>query len=877
MLSCGEIVLSSDAEVQEFYSLAKALGMDRDNEGSQQKKPCQLQEEESKAKDTFDVQKEVNQVEEDETASEEKEDLQSKNKFEELKYLVSSAKVEKGEMIPCPLSGCKAKRQNASAILIHLCHAHFRPELMKRRETELEIVSSSDRIECLECGAVKSTIFNLVAHYGVTHQDLAEVALETVALEVRKSQENNEMQLTQDCDKENQSGGGDDGGNDNETSSRPSSWGRNFSGDEKQKARKLKKLCRSSSSGFECFLCPKGSTHLRYFSRLLQHLSVTHFPRRLIDLHSPDQGEGPNGDHLGDHQYTATWTSRKGAMPVRCTECGRSISSVLNMVQHYGVVHGQVVSMALKMHKQNSGVPAERNRPLPAKKKGTKSTKGRKGSATGRDEAKCEKLKSLCPKAPNMKKGLCCPFCTHVNSNGFKGLLQHMTVNHFRAKIISKRPELKKAKRFKAEADEDSRVWRCQECPSRFISRILLVCHYGSVHGDVLDPALQALKGRARGEPALVKTTGTEREQKTNETGGGPFLTAISRQKGGEGRGKKAPPTFKGTPHRDEEKCERLKSLCERNANGTIKRCPLCFEVCHVGSFSSLLKHLALSHFRTEITSARQPRPVEEDGDGKRWHCRECPSKFDSVSLVVCHYGSVHGDVLDLAIEALTETKEKEPAKEEEPELQMEEVVSVNAKEKEEKMEPETTQSPPIATLINQDEGREKDEKKELVVANGPPLRDEAKCERLQSFCPRAADGEGRHCPFCSQVFPEPFSNLLRHITAAHFESEVCAGRPDALADRRAAGGEEEDPRVWTWCCQECRAMFRDRTLLVCHYGDTHGDVLDPALQALQAALDTEVAEETVMMDMNDTETVVEQGLVDFDAADPMMVISCPP
>ena len=71
--------------------------------------------------------------------------------------------------------------------------------------------------------------------------------------------------------------------------------------------------------------------------------------------------------------------------------------------------------------------------------------------------------------------------------------------------------------------------------------------------------------------------------------------------------------------------------------------------------------------------------------------------------------------------------------------------------------------------------------------------------------------------------------------------------------------------------------MFRDRTLLVCHYGDTHGDVLDPALQALQAALDTEVAEETVMMDMNDTETVVEQGLVDFDAADPMMVISCPP
>ena len=523
MLSCGETILASNAEVDEFYELARVLGMDKENgerlvdhRSEQPQLPNGGQEEVCETVDLTDQEVEDNYEEiyvtdaqesiyEEEGRKEEEKTITGSQDLDhaireemsnKLKDIITSQRDPTTRMFKCPQAGCEITRKDIHAVLYHLCATHFKAGVMERRKEELGRASTSRNKKCEACGSVQSSPFNLISHYGVVHKDVALVALERGILEANNKRQ--QQQGRQDNSalhnidhsnvKEPKQQVTDDGNG--LAQQEEDRMGVLYTGVKRQQAKKLKKLCRSSG-GFSCFLCCQGN--FQYFSGLLRHLSQTHFRRKLEkNLCQQLQSDASS----------------------QCSECPASLASKRSLVEHYGVVHGHALSMALKVHKQQAESEMGKGHVFQSidttllhdkvKKKAPTYHRQKTGQ---RDEAKLKKFKSFFSQTGGNKEGVPCPFCPQV-SKGFAILLQHMTLNHFRSEVIHKRPDAKVVSLPAGADKDDPRFFCCLVCPSRFTSSSLLVCHYGSVHGDVLDPALEALEARgANGGQNAVRGT----------------------------------------------------------------------------------------------------------------------------------------------------------------------------------------------------------------------------------------------------------------------------------------------------------------------------------------------------------------------------------
>ena len=386
MLSCGETILASDAEVQEFYSLAKALGMDKKSgestvNGPEQEPPLPHKEgEEHSTADLTPMEEEADH--QDESSEEDGEEMEGEE------GLVGNS----GDSDPG-----------------------------KQMENEDKEKKFEQQKQCNEqCQNQEEKDLDETSRDGDGVIDLAKDRPRAATLQ--KVQNNEE--------------------------------------------RKLWKLCKSNSSaGFDCLLCKR---YFSRFPRFLDHLCISHFMRCLIKKNRLDSQK----------------LNRVGGARVRCTECHLTFKNPANLIRHHGVVHKQVVIMALEAHlKKGADAATDTVRVFPLRLRGLGS-----GSAGDAKVAKWARLKSLCP-------GSRCPFCTYVEVSGrFANLLQHMSI-HFRSELECKRPETRKGQ-HQLEEDGRTRVWKCKECTSKFAGRSHLMTHYGTVHGDTLDPALEELEER---------------------------------------------------------------------------------------------------------------------------------------------------------------------------------------------------------------------------------------------------------------------------------------------------------------------------------------------------------------------------------------------
>ncbi len=355
MLSCGETVFASNAEAKEFYSLANALGMDKTDMGAKrmtekaqedkeenglEKQPQQQQHRhlrlpadhqvEMEIPDIIDIEKEDNHKEnqekaganEEERGSEDKRkkkqpDISTKSqhmqgnneeteeKYRELQSLIRKSRDGKGNTVKCPIPGCQVRYKNVNLIIQHMCGSHFRRELEKGRKAELEI----GRRECLLCGSVMSSLFNLTCHYGIIHRDVVSLAWDRIAKPqapwfLQEEEEEEEEAEPKEADPEEEK--------------------------KKEKMERLKKLCKSSSgSGFSCFLCDSSGT-FRTPPHLLSHLARLHFRQRLRDMIKNAQDEAGSVGRFD------------------CGQCGEKLCSSSSLLNHCGVVHGWVVGMALE-------------------------------------------------------------------------------------------------------------------------------------------------------------------------------------------------------------------------------------------------------------------------------------------------------------------------------------------------------------------------------------------------------------------------------------------------------------------------------------------------------------------------------------------------
>ncbi len=587
MLSCGVTILASEAEVQEFYSLARALGMDKGSgesagDGPEQQPPLPRDEGEDESGSPDLDPPEEDDVDEDEGSegvsneterdrllgdndnnlNKQKNNEEKDKKFQQLKSLINKGQIGEDGKFPCPLFGCKVDSKHMSSILNHLCGAHFRHELKEKRRKEFVAGRMGMKIDCVEC---KQKNVTFMYHYGVVHKDLAEVALEKVALEVQKKEEQaqqqesqqkeqeqqkeqqqnqqqpdqkgqeqqeehgNEQQLQQQQQEQQQhvqlqSNQPQKGVEDKEKTKKLNqghkvSQGQSVSGyhchldqqpgqegvvtqhqgngqqhknredkeefdvagrdsngmidSDKSKQKvpcnkqtkyeisKLRWICKSSA-GYDCFLCKRNVSD---FANLKQHFCSKHFKRHLLKK-----------NQLGERHR---WYEPEDGAGVRCTKCQVTLKSTRNLIMHHGIVHNQVVDMALKAYTEQKNAE-----PTRVKGPDIQSGHSRPVHNAGVDKAKLAKLRSLCP-------GLGCPFCSFTDSDrGRTRLLKHMSYHHFRRELERRRPETRAGHRH----PEEGQDWRCRQCAASFPYRGKLMSHYGVVHGDVLDLALEALE-----------------------------------------------------------------------------------------------------------------------------------------------------------------------------------------------------------------------------------------------------------------------------------------------------------------------------------------------------------------------------------------------
>ena len=355
MLSFGETVFASNAEAKEFYSLASALGMDKADMGAkrmtensqeekeetglekqqqqQQHRHLRLQADhqvEMEIPDMISIEKEDNHKEnqekaganEEEKGSEDKRkrkqpDISTKSqhmqgnneeteeKYRELQSLIRKSRDGKGNTVRCPIPDCQVRYKNVNLIIQHMCGSHFRRELERGRKAELDI----GRRECLLCGSVMSSLFNLTCHYGIIHRDVVSLAWDRIA----KPRPPWFLQEEEAAEAEAEPKEADP-----------------VEEIKKEKMERLKKLCKSSSgSGFSCFLCDDSGT-FRTPPHLLSHLARLHFRQRLRDMIKNAQDEAGSVGRFD------------------CGQCGEKLCSSSSLLNHCGVVHGWVVGLALE-------------------------------------------------------------------------------------------------------------------------------------------------------------------------------------------------------------------------------------------------------------------------------------------------------------------------------------------------------------------------------------------------------------------------------------------------------------------------------------------------------------------------------------------------
>ncbi len=721
MLSCGETILASDAEVQEFYSLARALGMDKKSgestvDGPEQQPPLPQEEgeEDSRAPDLTPMEEEADhqdkRSEEDGEESEgeelmgnsgkQKENEDKEKKFEELRSLIASGQIGRGGEFPCPMSGCQVNCGHVSSIFKHLSGAHLSHELREKRKAAFVASSAKGGFKCMECGSVKQKKHNLVYHYGVVHKDLADVALEKVALEVLQKKEQHQQQQQkgpelqkeqhqqqQPEQKKGQEQQGhlqshqpqkgidgkeqkdlidqaeeidlvdiqDDDGGDHGIK------GESHDFDQAIKEEMFKKLHNLIAGGldeeskmFSCPLIGCESMH-RCINDVLYHLCSDHFQQ---ELRKRRKGEL---DRV------------KGAVKNKCELCGSVKGTLLELIAHFGVVHKDIALVALERgilsinygknqqqghknaHFQEEGVAEDQHHLDKQQGRATQNQgkkqcqsqeeKGLDGTGCGGDgviDLAKDRPRATCLKYQKYEERKLWKLCKSNSSAGFdcplcKGFSSSFSLLLQHLCISHFRKSLIKKNRL----EEFSQQLRVGGAGVRCTECQLTVKTIGNLirhHGVVhKQVAAMALKAHCKKRAAAAASKATVKTPATKEEN-----RVIPRRGLGSG------------PAGDAKlaKWARLKSLCPGLS------CPFCTHVVMSGSFSNLLQHMSTHHFRLELEckrpeTRRGQHQLEEDGHTKVWKCKECTSKFAKRCYLSGHYNVVHGDVLDLALEEL--------------------------------------------------------------------------------------------------------------------------------------------------------------------------------------------------------------------------------
>ncbi len=368
-------------------------------------------------------------------------------------------------------------------------------------------------------------------------------------------------------------------------------------------------------------------------------------------------------------------------------------------------------------------------------------------------------LRSLCKRGDSGAMELYCPFCPLDRRAEVSryNLLQHMSMTHFYRKIALKRDVVCSVGR---------REQSCRLCPKEYPKHECLIRHYGIGHEDAVRMALDMLVAVKRGsssrsvdtdgaklppevggrDPGMDVASQEEEEEESNveedadeEMWGPPDEEGEKEEEGehikeiskGEKGGKRnAESHMDGTMY--SSKWQQLKSLCTRRGAGFL--CPFCpqgrkAEV----SRANLLQHLSTKHFYRKIAQKRDVldgrfRWVGAQG-GPPQKCQLCAKELPHKFSLVRHYGSVHEDALEMALEALGATSIGEgtgppklvmnggesPAEEPEymPVLQAKDATSEEEKEEEEEEHADPLQGIRVVSTVGADGCGEDEEEEE--------------------------------------------------------------------------------------------------------------------------------------------------------------------
>ncbi len=248
--------------------------------------------------------------------------------------------------------------------------------------------------------------------------------------------------------------------------------------------------------------------------------------------------------------------------------------------------------------------------------------------------------------------------------------------------------------------------------------------------------------------------------------------------------------------------CIRLISLCKKTSEGANISyfCPLCKGNATYSSFQFLLKHFGCHHFLTQISESRSV-PHSPLLVGRSlvpcFPCAECPERFSQKDFLVVHYAANHGDAVKMALEALDDKRKDE-------EEEVEEVVNLEIKVEEEKLEEEGADAVPL--------GEVRDEELAIVDLTVDDEKDDSSsCLSLR-------------CPLCRCRFSSSFASresLLEHLSRKHFLKKISVERLlFSLVDK--------------FKCLLCRTECPSRDELAVHYGVTHGDAEEMAAEEIK-------------------------------------------
>ncbi len=244
---------------------------------------------------------------------------------------------------------------------------------------------------------------------------------------------------------------------------------------------------------------------------------------------------------------------------------------------------------------------------------------------------KQRELRSLC----HRKSGgtFNCPLCSSIQTS-FSAIMQHIAVSHFQTEIAEKR-------------SEDMEEKWCSACRKTFVTRQVAVIHFGVVHGDVLDPALHAI--RASGADLVQVQAFNSLERVEGEVEEDVEAAEDALVMSDKCIVIDPNDCDKGRTCRTEilQKQRRLKKLF-RLKNSRTFECPLCAST--QITLGAMMQHIAMFHFQGYIAEKRK-----EDMEEKR--CSTCQKTFSSKQMTAYHFGIFHGDVLDKALDVITSSQ----------------------------------------------------------------------------------------------------------------------------------------------------------------------------------------------------------------------------